>query len=78
MANLVEAVHSSGHVDEARKARLAKLSELHHPIYVSCFEDRRKAAKSFTTFAAQTEVWIAAEPERLIHFDGERFLGPYR
>lgn len=25
----------------------------------------------------QTEVWIADAPDHLIHFDGERFLGPY-
>jgi adenine-specific DNA-methyltransferase len=22
-------------------------------------------------------VWIADDPDHLIHFDGERFLGPY-
>ena len=25
----------------------------------------------------ETEVWIAEHPDHLIHFDGERFLGPY-
>ena len=25
----------------------------------------------------ESEVWIAEDPEHLIHFDGERFLGPY-
>jgi adenine-specific DNA-methyltransferase len=25
----------------------------------------------------ETEVWIADNPDHLIHFDGERFLGPY-
>ncbi len=24
----------------------------------------------------QTEVWIADEPEHLIHFNGENFIGP--
>ena len=27
--------------------------------------------------AWETEVWIADAPEHLIHFNGERFLGPY-
>jgi len=27
--------------------------------------------------AWETEVWCAEDPEHLIHFDGERFLGPY-
>ena len=25
----------------------------------------------------ETEVWVADAPDHLIHFDGERFLGPY-
>ena len=25
----------------------------------------------------ETEVWVADAPSHLIHFDGERFLGPY-
>jgi len=33
------------------------------------------------TFLAQisweSEVWVADDPDHLIHFDGERFLGPY-
>ncbi len=27
--------------------------------------------------AIQTEVWVAEAPTHLIHFNGERFLGPY-
>jgi hypothetical protein len=26
----------------------------------------------------ETEVWVADAPSHLIHFDGERFLGPYK
>jgi hypothetical protein len=25
----------------------------------------------------ETEVWVAEAPTHLIHFNGERFLGPY-
>jgi hypothetical protein len=25
----------------------------------------------------ETEVWIAESPDHMIHFNGERFLGPY-
>ena len=25
----------------------------------------------------ESEVWVAEDPDHLIHFDGERFLGPY-
>jgi adenine-specific DNA-methyltransferase len=27
--------------------------------------------------AWETEVWVAEAPSHLIHFNGERFLGPY-
>lgn len=26
---------------------------------------------------SQTEVWVAESPTHMIHFNGERFLGPY-
>ncbi|WP_337165992.1 BsuBI/PstI family type II restriction endonuclease [Vibrio fluvialis] len=25
----------------------------------------------------ETEVWIADNPDHMIHFNGDRFLGPY-
>jgi BsuBI/PstI restriction endonuclease domain len=25
----------------------------------------------------ETEVWVASDPDHMIHFNGERFLGPY-
>jgi len=28
--------------------------------------------------AWETEVWVADGPSHLIHFNGERFLGPHR
>jgi hypothetical protein len=27
--------------------------------------------------AWETDVWVADSPSHLIHFNGERFLGPY-
>jgi hypothetical protein len=34
--------------------------------------------RSFLTqISWETEVWVAGDPEHLIHFNGERFLGPY-
>lgn len=27
--------------------------------------------------AWESEVWIVDDPEHLIHFNGERYLGPY-
>lgn len=33
--------------------------------------------KYLTLIAWETEVWCADDPTHLIHFNGERFLGPY-
>ncbi len=35
-------------------------------------------AKYASQIAWETEVWIAAAPDHLIHFNGHKFLGPYK
>jgi len=34
-------------------------------------------ARYLNNLAWETEVWVSASPTHLIHFNGERFLGPY-
>lgn len=46
-------------------------------MYVSCFPSRVEMRKHLTDIAWETEVWCADDPTHLIHFNGERFLGPY-
>jgi hypothetical protein len=39
---------------------------------------RRAAMREYLPdIAWETEVWVADAPSHLIHFNGERFLGPY-
>jgi type II restriction enzyme len=45
-------------------------------IYVSAFPNFAEFRKHLKTIAWETEVWIAEIPDHLIHFNGERFLGP--
>ena len=76
---LVEAVTSHGPVDGKRRLELSKLfkevkSKL---IYVTCFLKKSDLAKYVSEISWATEVWVAENPAHLIHFDGERFLGPY-
>ncbi len=33
--------------------------------------------KYLSEIAWETEVWVAESPGHLIHFNGERFLGPH-
>lgn len=76
---LIEAVTSHGPVDPKRHSELSDLFSVSNAgiIYVTAFPDRRTMAKYLSDISWETEVWVADAPSHLIHFDGERFLGPY-
>ena len=76
---LIEAVKSAGPIDGKRRTELKSLfyGSTAGLLFVTAFESRR-AMQSFTSLISwETEVWIAEAPDHLVHFDGERFLGPY-
>lgn len=76
---LVEAVTTHGPVDAKRHQELTALfgNVTAGLVFVSAFLDRRSMNKYIRDISWQTEVWVADAPSHLIHFDGERFLGPY-
>lgn len=76
---LIEAVTSHGPVDAKRRIELQKLfaSAQTGLVYVSAFPSRKDFAKYVAEISWETEVWIQDSPDHLIHWDGERFLGPY-
>lgn len=77
---LVEAVASGGPVDSCRHVELAELFQQSTAglVYVTAFPDRGEVFRKFLSVVAwETEVWCASDPTHLIHFNGERFLGPY-
>lgn len=76
---LIESVTSHGPVDGKRHGELAKLfsSSTAGTVFVTAFPSRSSMARYLSDLAWETEVWIAENPSHLIHFDGERFLGPY-
>ncbi len=76
---LVEAVTSHGPVDGKRHAELAHLFAGARAglVYVTAFPSRAVMTRYLGDIAWETEVWVAEAPSHLIHFDGERFLGPY-
>jgi len=39
--------------------------------------DKRTMQTFLSHIAWESEVWIADDPDHVIHFNGERFLGPY-
>lgn len=76
---LVESVTSHGPVDGKRHAELAKLfsGATAGLVYVTAFPNRSIMGRYLGEIAWETEVWVADAPSHLIHFNGERFLGPY-
>ncbi|MBT48646.1 MAG: restriction endonuclease [Acinetobacter sp.] len=76
---LIEAVTTHGPVSELRWSHLqGMLSNCNAgPVYVSAFPDRKVFRKHVADIAWETEVWIADNPAHMIHFNGDRFLGPH-
>ena len=76
---LIEAVHSSGPMSEIRVHELKKLLKDYRAelIFVTAFLTRTDFRKWVMTIAWETEVWIADNPDHLIHFNGHKFLGAY-
>jgi len=77
---LVESVTSHGPVDPKRHAELTHLFAEANAglVYVTAFPDRTIMSRHLSEIAWETEVWVADTPSHLIHFNGERFLGPYQ
>jgi BsuBI/PstI restriction endonuclease domain len=77
--SLIEAVTSVVPVDGKRR------KEFNDPlfsckaglVFVTAFEGRRTMQTFVSHLAWESEVWIAEDPNHMIHFNGKRFLGPY-
>lgn len=76
---LVESVTSHGPVDGKRHTELSRLfgGSSAGLVYVTAFPNRAIMGRYLGDIAWETEVWVADAPSHLIHFNGERFLGPY-
>ncbi len=76
---LIEAVTSAGPVDGKRRKELKELFAGCKAglVFVTAFETRRAMQTFLSHIAWESEVWIAEDPNHMIHFNGERFLGPY-
>lgn len=76
---LVESVTSHGPVNPKRHHELAALFQ--HAtaglVFVTAFPNRSTMGRYLGEIAWETEVWVADAPSHMIHFNGERFLGPY-
>lgn len=77
---LIEAVVSHGPVSPKRQVELESLFTgcSAGRIYVSAFTELASFRYFLNEIAWDTEVWLAEMPDHLIHFNGDRFLGPRR
>ncbi|HEY5040498.1 MAG TPA: BsuBI/PstI family type II restriction endonuclease [Verrucomicrobiae bacterium] len=76
---LIEAVHSSGPISSVRLLELKRLAKscTADIVFITAFLNRDTFRKYAPEIAWETEVWIADAPDHMIHFDGDKFLGPY-
>ena len=77
---LIEAVHSSGPISRDRLLRLKELTRecKAEIIYVTAFTDMKTFRRHAANIAWETEVWVAEFPDHLIHFNGDKFIGPHK
>lgn len=75
---LIEAVTSHGPVSPKRLLELedflknCKVGK----VYVTAFPDMSEFKKHSNNIAWETEVWLMEVPDHMIHFNGDRFMGP--
>lgn len=77
---LVESVTSHGPIDGKRYGELDTLfgnssAEL---VYVTALPSRSFLTRFLPVIAWETEVWVSDSPSHLIHFNGDKFMGPHK
>jgi len=77
---VIEAVYSCNPVTIYRKLKIEELAAqcTADIIFVSAFPDKKTFKKFSSEIAWETEVWIANIPDHMIHFNGDKFFGPYK
>ena len=76
---LIEAVTSHGPISPKRYIELEESLKQCSvgKVYVTAFPSAKEFRRYAADIAWETEVWIASNPDHMIHFNGDRFLGPY-
>lgn len=76
---LIESVTSHGPIDGKRYGELKELfsNSSVDLVYVTALPSRSYLAKFLPVIAWETEVWVSDSPSHLIHFNGDKFMGPH-
>ncbi len=74
----VEAVTSVGPMSPQRIIEIQDMTKnvTSGKIFVTAFPDRATYKKFCSDLAWETEVWISAYPDHMIHLNGDKFFGP--
>lgn len=77
-----DSIFNQEQLDKLVHKTLSIMSEVTNAIQASKrIEEALSSRKEMTRYLAEisweTEVWVADQPDHMIHFNGERFLGPY-
>lgn len=77
---LIEAVTSHGPVSPKRIVELEKMLKdcKAGKVYVTAFPDFKEFNRHTSEIAWETEVWVVSFPDHMIHFNGDKFMGPMR
>ena len=75
---LVEVVTSHGPVSAKRVVELEEFTKdcPYGSVYVTAFPNAKEFKKHVDDIAWETEVWLSDTPDHMIHFNGDRFIGP--
>ena len=75
---LIEVVTSHGPVSAKRVVELEEFTKdcPYGIVYVTAFPNAKEFKKYVDEIAWETEVWLSDTPAHMIHFNGDRFIGP--
>lgn len=75
---LIEVVTSHGPVSPKRVVELEEFTKdcPYGIVYVTAFPNAKEFKKYVDDIAWETEVWLSDTPDHMIHFNGDRFIGP--
>lgn len=75
---LIEAVSSVGPMSVDRVSRIkSEYTGDAGLVFVTAFQNWTVYKRFVGDIAWETEIWIAAFPDHMIHMNGDRFMGPY-
>lgn len=74
----IEAVTTANPISELRRRSLLSMcTNSPEIVFVTAFPNRNIFRTHVKDIAWETEAWIADVPEHMVHFNGDKFIGPY-